>query len=170
MIRILVGCIVAGALLGAPPPVVAQERSVGITYAPRLSLHDESTCCMAIGPWVSIDRLHVEYVIAWDHYWQERRAKYAGRLSPFTAPDAKVDGHLLTILGTLRTWRPTEQLRTRFQAGVRYGTATEPTPRAWGAGAGLTVGYLAGRTVLHGTFRLLWPKPPEFRIGLGVQF
>lgn len=115
MIRILTGCTVAaGALLGAPAPVAAQERSVGVTYAPSLSLHDESTCCMAVGPWLSIGRLHVEYVIAWDYHWQEARAEYAGRLlSPFVVPDAKVDGHLLTILGTLRTWRPTERVSRR---------------------------------------------------------
>lgn len=157
-------------LLLTVSPAAAQENSVGVTYAPSLSLHDDDEpfgCCMAAGPWLQIGRLYVEYIAAWDYHWRENRAAYR---EYFTAPDAKVDGHLLTILGTVKTWRPAEQFRVRLQAGVRHGTAIEPTPWTTGGGADLTVDYLTEAAVLRGSFRMLWPKAPEFRIGLGFRF
>lgn len=161
----------------AVSPAAAQDRSVGITYAPSLSLHDDEGskvgCCMAAGAWITIDRLHVEYVAAWDFYrWKlraEYAAEYAGRPGFFTEPDAIVDGQVLTVLWALRSWR-TPQFRTRFEVGVRHGTAVDPIPRASGAGAGVTVDYGDGPIVLRGSGRFLWPKPPEFRIGLGFRF
>ena len=157
MVRMLAGCVVVGALLGAPLPGTAQERSLGFTYAPSLSLHDEGACCSAAGAWLAIGRLHVEHVIAWDSKWREYPTA------------AKVDGHALTALWTLRYWRA-QRFRTLFQVGGRHGTAVEPTPRAWGFGAGLTVDYIAGPAVLRGAVRMLLPKPPELRVGFGFRF
>ena len=159
-------------LLAAVAPANAQDRSVGITYAPILSLHDESVCCMAAGAWITIDRLHVEYVAAWDHYWQQRRADYAGRLSPFTVPDTVVDGQATTVLWALRSWR-TPRWRTRLDVGGRYGTAVEPSSlvwNGWSAGGGVTVDYGPGPLFVRGAIRYMFPKPPEFRIGIGVRF
>ena len=166
MIQALAGCTMAVALLGAPPPAAAQERSIGITYTPSLSLHDEVTCCSAAGAWLTIGRLHVEHVIAWDSTWQKLAVEWN---TPEAGTPEKVDGHALTALWTLRSWE-TQRFRTRFQIGGRHGTAVEPTPRAWGAGAGLDVRYVVGPAVLRGAVHLLLPKPPELRIGLGFRF
>ena len=165
MIRALAGC-TAVALLGAPPLAAAQERSIRFTYTPSLSLHDEGTCCSAAGAWLTIGRLHVEHVIAWDSKWQKLAVEWN---TPEAGTPEKVDGHALTALWTLRSWE-TQRFRTRFQIGGRHGTAVEPTPRAWGAGAGLDVRYVVGPAVLRGAVHLLLPKPPELRIGLGFRF
>ena len=163
---LIVGCTVVGALLGAPPPGAAQERSVGFTYTPSLSLHDESICCSAAGAWVTVGRLHVEHVVGWDSKWQRVAIEWD---SPEGTTPEKVDGHVLTALWTLRSWQ-TRRFRTRFQIGGRHGTAVASTPRAWGAGAGLDVRYVVGPAVLRGAVHFLLPKPPELRIGFGFRF
>ena len=155
-----------GALLCAPLPCAAQERSAGFTYAPSLSLHDEGTCCSAAGAWVAVGQLYVEHVVAWDSKWQKLAAEWD---VPEATTIEKVDGHVFTALWTVRSWQ-TRQFRTRFQVGGRHGTAVEPTPRAWGAGAGLDVSYAVGPVVLRGTVRILLPKPPEVRVGFGFRF
>lgn len=155
-----------GALLGDPPPGAAQERSIGFTYTPSLSLHDEGTCCSAVGAWVAVGRLYVEHVVAWDSKWQKLAAEWG--VPEATTPEM-VDGHVLTALWTLRSWQ-TRRFRTRFQVGGRYGTAVAPTPKASGGGAGLDVSYVVGPAVLRGAVRMLLPKPPEIRVGFGFQF
>ena len=119
---------------------------------------------MAIGPWLSIGRLDVEYVVAWDYHWERDARKGYGYAS-----DDTVIGQLLTVQATLRSWR-TSRFHTKAQVGVRYGTVTEPIPDAHGAGGGLTVDYIAGSTVVRGAFRWLAPKVPEVRFGLGFRF
>ncbi|MYN67563.1 MAG: hypothetical protein F4X11_21470 [Acidobacteria bacterium] len=167
MIRTLTGLVVVGALLGAPPPATAQENSFGFIYTPSLSLHDESTCCSGAGTWIAIGRLHVEHVLAWDSKWQKIAAEYD---IPEATASEKVDGHALTALWTVRSWRPTERLQPRFQIGGRYAAPITPTDEPWGFGAGLTVDYIAGPAVLHGAFRALLPATPEFRFGFGFRF
>ena len=148
-------------LVAIPLPAAAQERSIGFTYTPSLSLHDASSviaCYSAAGAWLTIDRLHVEHVIAWN-----------SRCNGY--PDAsKVAGHALTALWTLRSWQEGERFRIRFQVGGRHGAAVEPTSRAWGAGAGMDVRYGVGPIVLRGAVHLLLPKPPEVRVGVGFRF
>ena len=165
----LAGCMMVGALLGAPPPAAAQDRSIGFTYAPSLSLHEAESllgCCSAAGAWVTIGRLHVEHVVAWDSHWRRRAVEWD--FPEGTTPE-KIDGHALTALWTLRSWE-TPRFRTRFQIGGRHGTAVAPTPRAWGAGAGLDVRYVIGPAILRGAVHVLLPKPPEARIGFGFRF
>lgn len=167
MVRMLTACMVVGVLFGTPSPVSAQEISVGVSYAPNLLLHGNDSlvgCCMAIGPWLSIDRLDVEYVIAWDYHWERDARKGYGYASPDT-----VIGQLLTVQATLRSWR-TPRFHTKAQVGVRYGTSTEPIPYTPGAGGGLTVDYVAGRAVMRGAVRFLWPQVPEVRLGIGFGF
>ena len=155
---------VAALLVAIPLPAMAQERSIGIAYTPSLSLHDAESviaCYSAAGAWLTIGRLHVEHVTAWNSrchdYPDDNR------------DTGKVDGHALTALWTVRSWR-SQRFRTRFQIGGRHGAATEPTSRAWGAGAGLDVRYGVGPIDLRGAVHLLLPKPPEVRIGVGFRF
>ena len=142
MIRTLAGCMVAGALLcGAPPFAAAQENSFGFIYTPSLSMHDESACCSAAGAWLSVGRLHVEHVVAWDSKWQKLAAEWD--IPEATTPET-VDGHVLTALWTLRSWQAPRFI-TRFQGGGRYAAPIEPTDESWGFGAGLTVDISSGR-------------------------
>ena len=158
---------VAGALLfSAPAPAAAQENSSGFIYTPSLSLHDEGACCSGAGAWLTVGRLHVEHVVAWDSKWQKLAAEWD--IPEATTPET-VDRHALTALWTLRSW-PSQRFRTRFQAGGRYAAPTVPTEEPWGFGAGLTVDYLVGPAVLHGAFRALLPASPEFRLGIGLRF
>ncbi len=115
MIRTLAGCMVAGALLcSAPPFAAAQENSFGFIYTPSLSMHDESACCSAAGAWLSVGRLHVEHVVAWDSKWQKLAAEWD--IPEATTPET-VDGHVLTALWTLRSWQAPRFI-TRFQGGA----------------------------------------------------
>ena len=151
-----VGVVLMGALLGAPPSVAAQDRIVGFTYTPAVSLHDESTCCSAAGVWLTVGRLQVEHVFASDSRNTRRHP-------------ATVDGHLTTALWTARAWRA-RRFDTRFQVGGRYGTTSIPTAYTFGLGVALTVDYRAGSTVLRGAVHALFPRPPELRVGVGWMF
>ena len=146
-----------------PLSVAAQERSIGIVYTPSLSLHDAGSviaCYSATGAWVTVDRLHVEHVVAWNSRCEDH---------PYR-PAPKVAGHALTALWTLYSWQERDRTRIRIQVGGRHGVASEPTSRAWGAGAGLDVRYGVGPIVLRGAVHLLLPKPPELRVGVGFRF
>ena len=167
MTRTLSGCMIAGALLwGAPPSAVAQENSFGVIYTPTLSMHDEGACCSGAGTWISIGRLQLEHVIAWDSKWQKLAAEWD--LPEATTPET-VDGHAMTALWTLRSWR-VQRFHARFQAGGRYVAPLDPTDEPWGFGTGLAVDYLVGPGVLHGAFRWLLPAAPDFRLGIGFRF
>ena len=154
----------------APAPTAAQENSFGFIYTPILFLHDEDACCSAAGAWVTVGRLHIEHVVAWDSKWQKLFAEQAAEYGTPEPMTPAVDGHALTVLGTLRSWR-SQRFSTRFHAGGRYVVSAEPTEEPWGLGPGLTVNYLFGESaVLHSAFRWLLPAAPDVRLGIGFRF
>ena len=150
--------LVVAASLGSPLLAGAQERSVGVSVAPFLRMHDEATCCSGVGVWLQVGRFQVEHAIginAWDV------AKYD--------EDLGVEGRATSVLFDVRTWR-TPRLVTRLRLGFSDRPAEGRIDRYGAVHVGVTVDFPAGgrsflRTGLHvGRF------PPEPQLGTGFRF
>ena len=74
-------------------------------------MHDEGACCSAAGAWITVGRLHVEHVVAWDSHWQKIAAEWdiPEGTTPESAQKIQLD-RVREVLNRRRKVRPSCRL------------------------------------------------------------
>ena len=134
----------------------AQDRSVGVSVAPYLRMHDESTCCSGVGAWLQVGRFQVEHAIG-INTWNV--AQYDLEL--------RVQGRATSVLFDAGIWR-TPRLVTRLSVGIGYRVAES---HSGALHVGVTVDFPAGRrSFLRMGVRTGPVWFPEPQLGTGFRF
>lgn len=163
MTRVLLGIVVWAVAQTATAQEA--ERSIGIDFSPWFRVHDESTCCSAVGVWLQIGRFQIEHGFAINNW-----AVASYRESPDHHPEPvtrELDGHATTVLVDAKTWRMA-RLVTRLRFGLGYRVATRPPFHSGALHVGMTVDFPAdGRSFLRTGLRGFFPEPS---VGGGFRF
>ena len=146
--------LVLAASLGSPFLAGAQDRSVGVSFAPYLRLHDESTCCSSVGVWLQVGRFQVEHGIGINTWW----------VAQYDLETLRFLGRATSVLFDAGIWR-TPRLVTRLRVGIGY---LVEEYRSGALHVGVTVDFPAGgRSFLRIGVRSgrVWSPEPQLRTG-----